>query len=114
MKSKKFFTFSFAAISLFGLGASIFSSRTSDYVAVKATSGENDQSKIVVGEEELNEAENPLTVAIVDTTTTAYGASFDLKFSTGGHYNSRFSLVGLTYSFSFKTKFYSCVASHWT
>lgn len=83
MKSKKFFTFSFAAISLFGLGASIFSSRTSDYVAVKATSGENDQSKIVVGEEELNEAENPLTVAIVDTTTTAYGASFDLKFSTG-------------------------------
>lgn len=83
MKSKKFLTFSFAVVSALGLSASLFSSRMSGYVAANAAGESSDQSKIVAGETELNEDENPLTVAIVDTTTTAYGASFDLKFSTG-------------------------------
>lgn len=83
MKNKRFFTFSFAVLSALGLSASLFSSRISDYTVAKATSGEDDQAKIVDGETELDEALNPLNVAIVDTTSTAYGASFDLKFSTG-------------------------------
>ena len=83
MKNTKFFAFSFAIASVLGITASLFSSRPSTYRGAQADSSSDAQSKIVAGETLLDENVVPLNVSIADPTTTAYGASFDLKFSTG-------------------------------
>lgn len=82
MKNKKFFAFSFAVATLLGISASLFSSRSGNVRPVQADSAA-DQAKILPGETLLDENIDPLEVSVVDTTTTSYGASFDLKFTTG-------------------------------
>ena len=81
MRNKSFFAFSLAVVSIFGISASLFSSR--EYRRAQADASSDAKSKIVPGETALDSNVDPLGVAIVDATTNTYGASFDLKFSTG-------------------------------
>ena len=79
MKNRKFFTLSLAIAGLIGISAAIFSTHASDVLPAYAI---GDAAPSFTGESELTD-DDSLSVVITSSTTTDYGASYNIKFSTG-------------------------------